>query len=127
MNVEYSGWREDLGFFRYLIALDEKREDYEIHRKNGRVGRQVTPFEELTYDWNNDGDIYPLFGAFFQWDNGRDFLTPVDMVSLVLEGEARIPGIENPLEKPSLNETLHQAQQRKASDAPSPEKPPHQR
>lgn len=127
MNVEYSGWREDCGFFCHKIYLDEKREDYEIHLKNGSVGRQVTPFQEFTYDWNHDDDVYPLFGAFFEFGTGRDFLTPVDMVSLLLEDKAEIPGMENPLKKPTLDERLSRADSRKTQgmvkpDNPSPER-----
>ena len=113
MNVEYSGWTSEQGFFRFLIPLDEKREDYEIHLPDGRIVRQKTSFQDATYDWNHDDDIYTQFGAWFDWDGCGEFLTPVDLVSMVLEGKAEIPGIQNPLRRPTLDEKLHKADESK--------------
>lgn len=113
MNIRYSGYREDVGTFDIVIPVDETREDFEVHMKNGRIGRQITPFQEATYDWNHDGDVYTLFGAWFDWDGSRDFLTPVDMVSMVIDGDADIPGIARPFQHSSLDDQLRHADTQK--------------
>lgn len=115
MNIEYSGWHEDRGPFRFLIPVDEKKEDYEIHLKNGDVFVQDGPFHERTTDWNHDGDVYPQFGAFFQHDGRGEFLTPTDMVWMMVEEGARIPGIETPLISPSLDDKIQHAEDRKTN------------
>lgn len=125
MNIRYSGYRENYGTFDVLIPVDETRQDYEIHMKNGQTGRQITPFQKATYDWNHDGEIYTLFGAWFDWNGSRDFITPVDMVSMVIDGDARIPGIEIPLA--SLDSQIQQANKQKGSSPNRQDPPEHTR
>lgn len=125
MNIRYSGYRENYGTFDVLIPVDETRQDYEIQMKNGQIGRQVTPFQEATYDWNHDGDVYTLFGAWFDWNGSRDFITPVDMVSMVIDADATIPGIEIPLV--SLDSQIQQANAQKAPSPNRQEPPSHTR
>ena len=68
-----------------------KRTDIEIHWKSGQVSRQLTPFGNVTGDWNNDGDVYELFGACFEGKySGKAFYTPDDIENLVESGEATI-------------------------------------
>lgn len=125
MNIRYSGYRENYGTFDVLIPVDETRQDYEVQMKNGQIGRQVTPFQEATYDWNHDGDVYTLFGAWFDWNGSRDFITPVDMVSMVVDGDAKISGIEIPLA--SLDSQIQQANAQKAPSPNHQEPPSHTR
>lgn len=125
MNIRYSGYRENYGTFDVLIPVDETRQDYEIQMKNGQIGRQITPFQEATYDWNHDGEVYTLFGAWFDWNGSRDFMTPVDMVSMVIDGDARIPGIEIPLV--SLDSQIQQATVQKTPSPNRHEPPSHTR
>lgn len=125
MNIRYSGYRENYGTFDVLIPVDETRQDYEIQMKNGQIGRQITPFQEATYDWNHDGEVYTLFGAWFDWNGSCDFMTPVDMVSMVIDGDARIPGIEIPLA--SLDSQIQQANVQKTPSSNRHEPPSHTR
>jgi len=91
MKVNHSGWSEDRGYFSYDIFIDEKRTDYAIHYVNGDIARQVSPFHEVTRDWNNDDDVYTEFGALFQFTDpnsqmvGRSFWTPVQMVQAAID------------------------------------------
>lgn len=32
----------------------------------GEVFRKEGDFETITMDWNNDGDVYPAYGAYFK-------------------------------------------------------------
>lgn len=81
MYVDYSGWTKEHGSFSCKIFIDEKKTDYEIVYGDGKVCKQVTPFEHVTADWNNDGDVYTDFGASFESRYaGRDFWSVVDLV-----------------------------------------------
>lgn len=124
MYVEHSGWSLEKGAYSYQIFIDEKKTDYEIHFHNGSIAKQAGPFEYVTADWNNDGDVYTEFGASFISDNGKSFWTPVEMVSALIaarEGEKPwggasvkdIPGINLPGEKhPGLDEQIKRSEQR---------------
>lgn len=35
----------------------------------GEVFRKESDFETITRDWNNDGDVYPVYGAYFRSEN----------------------------------------------------------
>ena len=94
MILEHSGWSQERGWFCDKYFFDETKTDYEIHWKNGKVCKQLNPFEVAERDWNLDGDVYELFGAIFEGlYGGRDHYTPQNLLSLVLEGDAVVPGI----------------------------------
>ena len=124
MYVNHSGWNTEYGSFSYNIFVDEKREDYEIHYKNGTVDKQDGPFQEVTADWNNDDDVYTQFGAWFREANGRgSFWTPEQLVQALvdsMEGSSHvshIPGITLPArdKRPSLEDTIAQSERRAAA------------
>lgn len=95
MIIEHSGWSQERGWFCDKYNIDTTRTDHEIHWKNGKVCNQLYPFEVVERDWNNDGDVYELFGAIFEgFYGGRTHYTPQDLLSLVLEGEVEVPGIK---------------------------------
>lgn len=95
MRVDHSGWSQERGFFNDKYFVDEAKTDYEIHWKNGKVCKQLYPFESAYRDWNNDGDEYELFGAVFEgYYGGREHYTPQNLLRLILDGEATIPGIK---------------------------------
>lgn len=106
MQIEYCGWNEEDGAFHCYVYIDENKQDYEIHYKNGMIAKQCSPFENRTADWNNDGDIYTQFGAWFSCIDkngesaGRDFWTPVDMVSVLVDAKKK------PLSKIYGNEVI---------------------
>lgn len=127
MYVNHSGWSEDIGSYSYDIYMDENKSDYEIHYEDGSVDRQVTPFEAITNDWNNDGDVYTMFGAYFEHDSTgwRQFMTPENMVTLLLDSRfnphrvhgpraTEIPGIEIPDrdKRPKLEQTIQDSERR---------------
>ena len=95
MQLEHSGWSQERGWFCDKYNVDTiTGTPHEIHWKNGKVCKQITQFETVTRDWNNDGDVYAEFGAMFEgFYGGRDWYTPQGLLSLVLEGEADVPGI----------------------------------
>lgn len=96
--VNIAGWSKDLGAYNIDIPFDETREDYEVRFKDGSVSKQEGPFAEESHDWNNDGDIYPCYGAWFRGQDGRgEYLTPEIMVRLVMDSEAVVSGLDNPL------------------------------
>lgn len=127
MYVNHSGWSEDIGSFSYDIYMDENKTDYEIHYADGSVDRQVTPFEAVTNDLNNDGDVYTMFGAYFEHDStgSRQFMTPESMAMLLIDSRfdpyrvngplaTEIPGIEIPDrdKRPKLEQTIQDSERR---------------
>ena len=98
LTINVSGWRKGYGPYSLNLPFDEGRTDYEVRFKDGSAYAQESPFTEEAHDWNNDGDVYPQYGAWFRGDDGRgEFLTPVDMLRLVQEGQAEVPGLSDPL------------------------------
>ena len=129
MKVNYSGWTQKTGFFHHDIFVDENRTDYAVHFANGDVARQNGKFETRTEDWNHDGDVYSMFGAFFQYIHSDgsisygDFFTPEDLVRFAVDAldpdasgpkVAYVEGIEIPKEprQPSLNDRILQSEAR---------------
>ena len=93
MQLTHEGWSQERGFFNHKYFIDETKTDHKIHWKDGRICKQLTPFESVERDWNNDGDVYEEFGAMFEGIYGREWWTPHHLLSLMLEGEATIPEI----------------------------------
>ena len=94
MQLTHEGWSEERGWFSDKYNIDATRTDHEIHWKNGKVCKQLTPFEVVTADWNYDGDIYSEFGCYFESPYaGGNWYTPQELLSLMLDGEAEVPGI----------------------------------
>lgn len=94
MILENSGWSQERGWFCDKYSIDTTRIDHEIHWKNGQVCRQIYPFATVEADWNNDDDVYAEFGATFESKyGGRSWYTPQDLLRLVLDDKATIPGI----------------------------------
>ncbi len=95
MQLTHEGWSQERGWFQDKYNIDTTRTDHEIHWKNGKVCKQESPFIVVDADWNNDGEIYTEFGATFESPYaGREWHTPQGLLSLMLEGEATIPGIK---------------------------------
>lgn len=98
LTINVSGWRRGYGPYSLNLPFDEKKTDYEVRFEDGTHYIQESPFQDEAHDWNNDGDVYPQFGAWFRGDSGRgEFLTPVDMLRLVQEGRAEVVGLADPL------------------------------
>jgi len=126
MYVNHSGWTQERGAYSYDIYIDETKTDYELHFADGFVAKQTSPFEEITADWNCDGDHYTQLGAWFESRFGSSsFWTPVQMVSELLKGReegsrnssdrlTEIPGIQIPVpeKRPSLANTIEHSEQR---------------
>ena len=86
MYVDYSGWSEEKGYFLYTFFINEAATDYEIHYENGFVAKQTSDFTTYTYDWNHDGDVYSMFGAWFESRHGgNDFFTPEELVNALVD------------------------------------------
>lgn len=95
MQLTHEGWSQERGWFCDKYRIDTTSTDHEIHWKNGKVCKQMSRFHTVEADWNNDGDRYELFGANFESPYaGREWHTPQGLLSLMLEGEAIIPGIK---------------------------------
>lgn len=98
LTINVSGWKKGYGPYDVNLPFDEQKTDYQIHFKDGERYAQVSPFETETHDWNNDGDVYPQYGAWFRSQNGRgEFFTPVDLLRLVQEKQAEVTGMVDPL------------------------------
>ena len=94
MIIEHSGWSIDKGFFTEKYFVDENKSNYKIRWKNGDVCKQVTPFKNITRDWNYDGDVYTDFVAGFESRyGGVDYWSPSNLVSEMLEGNITVDGI----------------------------------
>ena len=95
MQLEHSGWSKDRGYFCDKYFFDETRTDHEIRWKDGKVCKQLMPFQIVEADWNCDGDVYEEFGANFSGKySGREWWTPQNLLSLVLDDAAEVPGIK---------------------------------
>ena len=95
MQITHEGWSQERGWFKEKYNIDTTRTDHEIRWKRGFVAKQVTPFGVVTRDWNNDGDVYSEFGAYFQSPYGGNvWYTPQGLLSLILDNEAMVPGIK---------------------------------
>lgn len=94
MILEHSGWSHLRGFFCDKYEINTSRTDHEIHWNSGAICKQLTPFESVERDWNLDGDVYSEFGAMFEGRWGREWWTPQNLLSVMLDGEAVIPGIK---------------------------------
>ena len=95
MRLTHEGWSQEKGRFQEHYDIDTSRTDHEIHWKNGTVCKQISPFHTATCDWNCDGDVYPEYGAHFEsyYGAGRDWYTPLELLSLMLDEKAVIPGL----------------------------------
>ena len=95
MLLTHESWSQERDWFQDKYSIDTERTDHEIRWKDGKVCKQLTPFETVTTDWNCDGDVYAEFGANFEskYGSGRVWHTPLSLLSLMIEGEADIPGI----------------------------------
>ncbi len=95
MILSHEGWSQERGWFKDKYFFDETKTDHTIHWKNGKVCKQESTFKNLTADFNNDGDVYTEFGCWFESVyTSREWWTPQNLLSLILEGEATIPGIK---------------------------------
>ena len=95
MQLTHEGWSQERGWFQDKYNIDTTRTDHEIHWKNGTVCKQILPFQVVETDWNCDGDVYEEFGATFESRyGGREWWTPQNLLSIMLDGEAVIPGIK---------------------------------
>ena len=127
MYVNHSGWSEKYGSFNYNIFVDENKKDYEIVYADGKVCKQVTPFEHVTADWNCDDDVYTQFGAYFEGRYaGGDFWSVEELVMACIEAMDKdrlsgsdvkeVKGIDIPPrdKRPSLEESIRVSEQRAA-------------
>lgn len=119
MKVNYSGWKKEFGSFDVNVLLDEYKTDYEIQFINGEVWQQCDRFKNVKADWNNDGDVYSRFGAWFEtYDKkgqyrGREFFGVVDMVRVVVDKEAVVPGLDiPPLKRVTLEDNIIRSERR---------------
>ena len=94
MIIENSGWSQERGWYCDKYEIDTTREDHEIHWRNGKVCKQLTPFESVERDWNCDGDVYAEFGAMFDGIYGREWHTPQGLLGIMLDGDAVIPSMK---------------------------------
>lgn len=125
MHVNHSGWSKDHGHFSCDIFIDEHKTDYALVYGDGTVCRQTSPFTTVRGDWNNDGDVYEQFGAWFQGlYGGGTFMTPVDLVSAAINGVTKdrfskneiqeVRGVTVPLpeRRPRLEDRIRQSENR---------------
>lgn len=98
LTINVSGWNKNYGPYNKNIPFDDQKTDYEIHFKDGSLYKQTSSFTWETHDWNNDGDVHSQQGAWFRDQDGRgEFFAPVDMIRLVMDERADIPGLLDPL------------------------------
>lgn len=98
LEINVLGWHHACGSYNLTIPFNDIKTYYEIRYNDGTVLKQTQPFETVVHDWNNDGDVYPQYGAWFHDQSGYgEFLTPVDMIRLVIDEKATIPDISDPL------------------------------
>ena len=94
IKVTRDTWSKDKGFKTevYRLRLDKR---IQVINEDGTVfATQKTDFVTLTRDWNCDGDVYELYGAYFDRDGYMDFYTPENIVIFMLEDNMTINYID---------------------------------
>ena len=82
-------WNCDKGIIKKKYTLDINSKIKLI--KEGKIyAYQVSKFENVFKDWNNDGDEYELYGAYFNINGFEDFYTPENIVSLIEDKNLKI-------------------------------------
>ena len=89
IEVVRETWNHEKGFARKIYKLNDEKK-IKIIIDNEVFAFQEDDFTTIEKDWNCDGDIYELFGAYFNMDGYSNFLTPEDIVSLIIEENAII-------------------------------------
>lgn len=89
IEVVRETWNHEKGITREVYKLNDKKKIKII------IDKEVFAFQEdnfttMEQDWNCDGDVYELFGAYFNIDGYSSFLTPEDIVSMIIEENAII-------------------------------------
>lgn len=112
MKIHHQGWNETAGAFNRDVTINEERSDHEICFPDGTVFRQQTPFETMPLDLSQPEAPSPVFGAFFSHNGVREFFTPLDLASLVLNGYAVIPGLQIEEHQDNLVDRIVAASQR---------------
>ena len=77
-------WNCDKGFTKKVYKLEENKE-MKLIKNNQIYAIQVSDFHNVEKDWNCDNDIYELYGAYFDINGYNDFLTPEDIVSMIID------------------------------------------
>ena len=82
-------WNHEKGFTKKVYKLNDKKK-IKIIIDDEVYALQEDYFTTVEKDWNCDGDIYALFGAYFNIGGFSNFLTPEDIVSMITEENAVI-------------------------------------
>lgn len=82
-------WDCDKGFSTKIYKIDESKE-IQLLKDNEVYAKQVSEFKVVEKDWNCDNDIYELFGAYFCIEGFNEFLTPENIVSMMIEEDLKI-------------------------------------
>ena len=77
-------WSCDKGFATKVYKLEENKE-MKLIKNNQTYAIQTSKFHNVKKDWNCDNDIYELYGAYFDINGYNDFLTPEDIVSMIID------------------------------------------
>ena len=97
IELNITGWNNVYGPYRFIVPFDDEKTDHEIHFADGSVSKQTTAFDYETRDWNHDGDVYTQYGAWFRHEGGGgDFFTPEQLLRLVADDDATVPGLSDP-------------------------------
>ena len=97
IELNITGWNNVYGPYRFTVPFDDEKTDHEIRFADGSVSKQATAFGYETHDWNHDGDVYTQYGAWFRHEKGgADFFTPEQLLRLVADDDATVPGLNDP-------------------------------
>ena len=72
------------GYIKKSYRFDENKM-MKLMIDNKIYATQISKFEYVTEDWDCDDDIYTLYGAYFDINEHKDFLTPEDIVYIIEE------------------------------------------
>lgn len=82
-------WDYEKGFSKKIFKLDDTKR-IKIIIDNEVYAIQEDDFITIEKDWNCDGDVYELYGAYFKINGFSDFITPEGIVSMITEENATI-------------------------------------
>lgn len=112
MKIHHQGWNDAVGAFNCAVTLDETRSDYQIFFSGGMISRQQSIFHDVTADWDHNGTPYARTGAYFNCNGESEFFTPLELTSLVLNGDSYIPGLQIEDLQTTLDERIQAASRR---------------
>ena len=94
IKVTRDTWGKGKGFKKEIYRLRDDSCIQLVEEDGSIFATQSSEFKAEFNDWNCDGDVYELYGAYFDRDGYMDFYTPENIVIFMLEDNMTINYID---------------------------------